>query len=150
MKVILTEDIKGVGVKGQVYEASDGYARNFLFPKKKAIEATKANLNELDLKKKAAAGKAERDLTQAKARAEEFKDKTVLIHVKTGENGRLFGSVTANEIASALLTQFGISVDKKKITLPEPIKTVGEATATVKLHPSVTANIKLEVTNAKE
>ncbi|MDR1689779.1 MAG: 50S ribosomal protein L9 [Clostridiales bacterium] len=146
MKVILLEDIKGVGVKGQVYEASDGYARNFLFPKKKAIEATKANLNELELKQKAVNAKAQRELEEAMAQAKTLEEKVIQVQVKTGENGKLFGSVTSNEIASALNSQFGISIDRKKITLPEAIKSVGEATAEVKLHAKVTAKIKIEVT----
>jgi len=149
MKVILLEDIKGVGVKGQIYEASDGYARNFLFPKKKALEATKANLNELELKKKAVSKKAEKELEEAKAQANALSDKTVKVYVKTGENGKLFGSVTSNEVASALSAQFGISIDRKKITLPAAIKAVGEAKALVKLHSEVTAEIKLDVTDEK-
>jgi large subunit ribosomal protein L9 len=145
MKVILLEDIKDVGKKGQVYEASDGYARNFLFPKKKAVEATKANLNELELKKKAVSAKLKRDLEEAERQADNLKNKTIKVYVKTGENGKLFGSVTVNDISSALLEQFGITIDRKKITIPEPIKATGEAAATVKLHSEVTAAIKIEV-----
>lgn len=148
MKVILLEDIKGVGVKGQVYEASDGYARNFLFPKKKAIEATKANLNELALKQKAVEGKMKRELEEAQEAAKKLEEKTIKVFVKTGENGKMFGSVTSIEVASALASQFDISIDRKKITLPETIKSVGESYAEIKLHPKVTAKIKIEVTNA--
>lgn len=148
MKVILLEDIKGVGVKGQVYEASDGYARNFLFPKKKAIEATKANLNELMLKQKALESKMQRELEEARETAKKLEDKTVKVYVKIGENGKLFGSVTSKEIASALASEFDISIDRKKITLQETIKSVGESSAEIKLHPKVTARIKIEVTKA--
>jgi large subunit ribosomal protein L9 len=150
MKVILLEDIKGVGKKGQVYEASDGYARNFLFPRKKAVEATKANLNELELRNKALGKKAENELAEAQKQASQLLDKTVRLYVKTGENGRLFGAVTATEIAAALSDQLGIRIDKKKITMPEPIKSTGEARAAAKLHAEVTAQIRLEVISAKE
>lgn len=148
MKVILLEDIKGVGTKGQVYEASDGYARNFLFPKKKAIEATKANMNELMLKQKAIESKMQRELEDARETAKKLEDKVVKVYVKIGENGKLFGSVTSKEIASALAAEFDISIDRKKITLPETIKSVGESWAEIKLHPKVMAKVKIEVTKA--
>ncbi|MDR3091536.1 MAG: 50S ribosomal protein L9 [Clostridiales bacterium] len=145
MKVILLEDIKGVGKKGDVYNAADGYARNFLFPGKKAVEATKSNLRELELKQKANAQKSLEELEEAQKTAKTFEDVTVAVTVKTGENGKIFGSVSNKEIAEALSVQFNLHVDKKKITLKEPIKTVGSFTVDVKLHPKVTARVKVEV-----
>jgi large subunit ribosomal protein L9 len=141
----LLEDIKGVGKKGDVYNAADGYARNFLFPGKKAVEATKSNLRELELKQKANAQKSLEELEEAQKTAKTFEDVTVAVTVKTGENGKIFGSVSNKEIAEALSVQFNLHVDKKKITLKEPIKTVGSFTVDVKLHPKVTARVKVEV-----
>lgn len=145
MKVILLEDIKGVGKKEQIIEASDGYARNFLFPKKLALEATKGNLNMLSKKMKAQQEKAAKELEEAKDLAEEIFKYRILVNVKTGENGKLFGSVTNKEIAQALLAQKGIDIDKKKIIINEPIKAVGEKEVDVKLHPEVTAKLMVEI-----
>ncbi len=145
MKVILLEDIKGVGKKDQIIEASDGYARNFLFPKKLALEATKANLNMLDKKQKVLKEKAQKELEDAKALAADIYKLRIIVNVKTGENGKLFGSVTNKEIAQALLTQKGIDIDKKKIVINDPIKSVGEKEVDVKLHPEVTAKLMVEI-----
>ncbi len=145
MKVILLEDIKGVGKKDQIIEASDGYARNFLFPKKVALEATKANLNMLEKKQKGLQEKAKKELEDAKALAETIYKLRIIISVKTGENGKLFGSVTNKEIAQELLAQKGIDIDKKKIVINDAIKSVGEKEVDVKLHPEVTAKLMVEI-----
>ena len=147
MKVILLEDIKGVGKKGAVYNAAEGYARNFLLPRKLAVEANKSNMNELDLKQKAEKGKALKDLEIAQQMGKKVNDISITVRVKAGENGRLFGSVTNREIAQALYEQENISVDKKKIVLTEAIKTTGEAIVDVKLHANVTAKLTVNVKN---
>jgi len=147
MKVILLEDIKGVGKKGAVYNAAEGYARNFLLPRKLAVEANKSNMNELELKQKAEKGKALKDLEIAQIMGKKLNDISVTVRVKAGENGRLFGSVTNREIAQALYEQENISVDKKKIVLNEAIKTTGEAIVDVKLHANVTAKLTVNVKN---
>jgi len=147
MKVILQEDIKGVGKKGAVLNAAEGYARNYLLPRKLAVEANKANMNELELRRKAEKSKAERELEAAQKLGVKLNDLTVTVPVKAGENGRLFGSVTNREIAQALYEQHNITVDKKKIVLNEAIKTTGEAVVDVKLHASVTARLAVNVTN---
>ncbi len=145
MKVILLEDIKGVGKKGELLNASDGHARNYLIPRKLAVEATKTNLNELNLKQKSEEHKKEVELQAAKDLGQTLEQKTVKIAVKIGDNGKLFGSVTNKEIAAALEAQEGIKIDKKKITIVDPIKTVGEKEADIKLHPKVTVKLKVVV-----
>ncbi len=145
MKVILLEDIKGFGKKGQILDASDGHARNYLFPKKLAVEANKANLNELEQKKKSVEAKLQRELDAAKEFGAKLKDSKITIPVKAGENGKLFGSVTNAEIAEAIRQQLGVSVDKKKISLPEQIKSVGEKKADIKLHTQVNVTITIDV-----
>ncbi len=145
MKVILLEDIKGVGKKGQMINASDGHARNYLLPKKLAVEATKSNLNELEAKQKSQANKQQKELEQAQKLEKDLQEKVVSIPVKTGDNGKLFGSVTNKEIAAALEEQTGLVIDKKKIVLPEVIKAIGLQTVEVKLHPQVTAKLKVEI-----
>lgn len=145
MKVILLDDIKGVGKKEQIINASDGYARNFLFPKKLALEATKENMARLEAKKKSEADKKQDELNEARAAADRLNELTVKISVKTGDNGRLFGSVTNKEVAQALNEQHGVAMDKKKIVLTEPIKAVGTYSADIKLHQKVTAKIALEI-----
>ena len=146
MKVILLEDIKGVGKKGDLLDASDGHARNFLLPRKLAVEATKANLHELETKRKAQEHRKELELEAAKELAANIEAQPITIKVKIGENGKLFGSVTNKEIAEELNVHRGLDVDKKKITLPEPIKTSGEKTAEVKLHAKVTAKLTINIT----
>lgn len=144
MKVILLQDIKGVGKKDQTINASDGYAKNFLIPKKMAVEATKANINKLERQQADAAAKAQAELEAAKKLASEIEEKTINIKVKVGNNGKLFGAVTNKEVAAALKEQFNIDIDKKKIVV-EPIKAVGDAEAAIKLHPNVTAKLKISV-----
>ena len=147
MKVILLQDVKGVGKKDQVIEASDGYVRNFLLPKKLAVEASKANVSSLEAKKKNAEQQRIKELEEARALKAVLESKTIKISQKTGEGGRLFGSVTNKEVAAALLEQEGIEIDKKKITISEAIKKVGEYSAEIKLHTDVMAALKLLVTD---
>ena len=145
MKVILLEDVKSVGKKGELVNASDGYAKNFLFPKKLAVEATKSNLNDFELKQKAEAKRKKEELEQAQNMAKELENKTVTVKVKTGENGKLFGSVTNKEVAEEIVKQTGMQIDKKKVSIGDPIKMVGERTAVIKLHPKVSAEITIKI-----
>ena len=149
MKVILLQDIKGVGKKGDIYNAAEGYARNYLLPRKLAIEANKANMNELELRRKAESGKAQKELEGAEKLADLLNESTVLIKVKAGEKGKLFGSVTNREIAQALYEQTNISLDKKKIIITEPIKSTGNFNVDVKLHSNVTQKLTVIVTQAE-
>ncbi|MCI8629078.1 MAG: 50S ribosomal protein L9 [Firmicutes bacterium] len=148
MKVILLEDVKNVGKKGELVNASDGYAKNFLFPKKLAVEATKSNLNDFELKQKAEAKRKKEELEQAQNMAKELENKTVTVKVKTGENGKLFGSVTNKEVAEEIVKQTGMEIDKKKVSIGDPIKMVGERTAVIKLHPKVSAEITIKIVEA--
>lgn len=145
MKVVLLQDVKSQGKKGEVVNVSDGYARNFLLPKKLGVEATEANLNTLKQQKAAAARLAAEQLAEAKALAEDLAGKTVQLSVKVGANGKLFGAVSSKEIADGLKAQFGVEVDKKKIILPDPIKEIGTQEVDVKLHKDVTAKLKVAV-----
>lgn len=149
MKVILLEDVKGVGQKGQIYEAKDGFARNFLFPQKKAAPATKANLSEHEHKKQVLSEKIKRETEDAQKQGEFLSGKIVKIHVKTGENGKLFGSVTSSEIAAAISEQFGVALDRKKIFIPEPIKNTGEFSVEAKLYSGVAIKLRVAVTGDK-
>lgn len=148
MKLILLEDVKSVGKKGQLINASDGYAKNFLLPRKLAVEATKSNINDLELKKKADDKRKKQELEEAQEIAKALENKAIVIAVKTGENGKLFGSVTNKEVAEEIIKQTGIVIDKKKVSIGEPIKMVGEMTAMVKLHPKVTAEVTIKVVEA--
>ena len=148
MKVILLEDVKSVGKKGELVNASDGYAKNFLFPKKLAVEATKSNLNDFELKQKAEAKRKKEELEKAQNMAKELENKTVTVKVKTGENGKLFGSVTNKEVAEEIVKQTGMEIDKKKVSIGDPIKMVGERTAVIKLHPKVSAEITIKIVEA--
>ena len=148
MKVILLEDVKSVGKKGELVNASDGYAKNFLFPKKLAVEATKSNLNDFELKQKAEAKRKKEELEQAQNMSKELENKTVTVKVKTGENGKLFGSVTNKEVAEEIVKQTGMEIDKKKVSIGDPIKMVGERTAVIKLHPKVSAEITIKIVEA--
>ena len=146
MKVILLEDVKNVGKKGQIINSKDGYARNFLIPKNLAIEATEVNLRNLDNAKKKKEEKEQEIFEQAKVLEEELMQKTIVIKTKTGENGKLFGSITTKEISDLLEKEHGISIDKKKYDLEETIKSVGEYYVKIKLHPMVNAKLKVIVT----
>lgn len=146
MKVILLQDIKGVGKKGDLLEASDGHARNFLLPRKLAAEATKSNLQELETKRQSQAHHKQQELEAAQELAKSIEEQPINIKVKMGENGKLFGSVTNKELADALKSQRGLDIDKKKILLTEPIKTSGAKNAEVKLHTNVTAKLVVNIT----
>lgn len=145
MKVILKQDIKGVGKKDQVINAADGYARNFLFPKNLAVPADNGNMSNLKAKNESVAYRKGEDLKEAKQIAEKMKSITVKIPVKTGDNGRLFGAVTAKEIAEALKKDFNITVDKKKVLLSESIKVAGVTKVEIKLNEGVTASVSVMV-----
>ena len=147
MKVILTQDVKGLGKKGELVNASDGYARNFLFPRKLAAEANSQAMTELKNREDSKKHKIEVETQQAKASADKIKGKTVKVTAKAGQGGRLFGSVTAKEIAEVMKTQFGIDIDKRKITVDD-IKAFGTYPATVKLYQGVTAEFSVTVTEA--
>ncbi len=148
MKIILLQDEKKLGKKGDIIEVSEGYARNFVLPKKIGVEATPKNLNDLKLQKSNEAKVAQEQLDSAKAMAELLETKEVVVTIKAGENGRTFGSVSTKEIAAALKAQTNIDVDKKKIVLPEAIKNFGVYNVPIKLHPKVTGNIKVKVQEA--
>lgn len=145
MKVILLQDVKGQGKKGDLINTSDGYARNFLFPRKLAKEATASSITELGHQKEAERKRLQQELEDAQALAKVIGEKTVVIHAKAGAGGRLFGSVTGMDIAEALEKQHKISVDKRKIGAGDGIKAIGTSTVTVKLHPKVTAELKVSV-----
>ncbi len=145
MKVILKQDIKGVGKKDQVINAADGYARNFLFPKNLAIPADTGNMNNLKAKNASVAYRKGEDLKEAKELAEKMKKITIKIAVKTGENGKLFGGVTSKEIAETLKKDFNIEVDKKKVLLAETIKVAGTTNVDIKLNEGVTATVKVMI-----
>ena len=149
MKVILLEDVKPHGKKGDVVDVSDGYAKNFLIPKKKGVQANDSNLKNLAHQKKKEEENAAAALEEAKSLKERIEAKKVTVQMKKGEGDRAFGSVSSREIAQALQEQHGIEVDKKKIVLPEVLKTFGEHEVTVKLHAQVPAVIHLTVEESK-
>ena len=146
MKVILTEDVKSLGKKGDLVDVSDGYARNFILSKKKGLEATPANLNSLKLKKANDEKVAQEQLEAAQAFAADLKTKEVKLTIKKGEGGKAFGSITSKEIATAAEGQLSVTLDKKKIVLKDPIKTEGTYQVPIKLHPQVTGELKVSVT----
>ena len=148
MKVILLEDVKALGKKGQVVNVSDGYARNLLLPKKLGVEATGKNMNDLKLQKAHEDKVAQENLDAAKAFAEELKGKQVTVGIKVGEGGRTFGSISAKEIAEAAKAQLGYELDKKKLQLSAPIKELGTTMVPIKLHPKVTGELKVVVKEA--
>ena len=148
MKVILLEDVKSLGKKGQLVDVSDGYARNFILSKKKGIEATAKNMNDLKLQKAHEDKLAAQRLEEAKLFAAEIAKAEVVLELKVGEGGKLFGAVSSKEIAQAAKEQLNRELDKKKLVLPNPIKTVGTTSVSVKLHPQVTAELKVVVKEA--
>ena len=148
MKVILTQDVKKVGKKGDLLEVKDGYARNALLPKGLAVEANAVNLNNRKLEQRADDKRKQQELDDANAVAAKINEKEVKLAVKAGEGGRVFGSVTSKEIAEAIQKEYGVKVDKKKIQLKEAIKALGTQKVTIKLHPSVTATVSVIVVAA--
>ncbi|MBO5292204.1 MAG: 50S ribosomal protein L9 [Lachnospiraceae bacterium] len=148
MKVILLEDVKALGKKGEIVNVSDGYARNCILPKKLGVEANGKNMNDLKLQKANDAKVAQEQLEEAQTLAGELETKLVVVSMKAGEGGRAFGSVSSKEISQALKEQFGISIDKKKIQLPEALKNFGTYEVAVKLHPKVTGKFRVNVKEA--
>ena len=148
MKVILQQDVKGQGKKGQMIEASDGYARNFLLPKKLAVPATAENINTMKQQEKAKRAQEAAEKAEAEATAQRLKEITVQIKAKAGNGGRLFGAVTSKEISDALSEQFGISIPKAKIVQDEPIKAFGGYNLKCKLGYEVVGTLKVMVTEA--
>ena len=145
MKIILLEDVKALGKKGEIVTVSDGYARNAILPKKLGVEATSKNLNDLKLPNQHADKVAAENLESAQALAKEVEQKKVVIKIKSGEGGKIFGSVSTKEIAQAAKEQTGMDLDKKKMQLSEPIKALGTYEVPVKLHPKVTAKLSVQV-----
>jgi len=145
MKVILLQDVKGKGKKGQMLEVSDGYARNFMLPRKLAIEATADAINTMRMNDKAAAEKAAKERAEALEVSKQLRNMTVIVKAKGGGAGRLFGSVTNQEIADALAGQSGIKLDKRKIVIAEPIKSVGTYTVNCKLGYEITAPLSVKI-----
>lgn len=145
MKVILLEDVKSLGKKGEIVQVNDGYARNFILPKKLGLEATGKNLNDLKLQKNNEKKVAAENLAAAKELAKKIESGKVTLAIKIGEGGRAFGSVSSKEIALAVSEQLGLEIDKKKIQLKETIRTLGTHEVDVKVHPEVTAKIKVVI-----
>ena len=145
MKVILLQDVKSLGKKGDIVNVSDGYARNAIFPKKLGVEASPKNLNDLKLQNQHADKVAQENYDAAQTLAAELKDKKVTVRMKAGEGGRTFGSVSTKEIAAAAKEQLGLELDKKKMQLPEPIRTFGMTEVSIKLHPKVNGTFTVHV-----
>ncbi|NMA01522.1 MAG: 50S ribosomal protein L9 [Clostridia bacterium] len=145
MKVILQEDVKALGKKGQVVEVKDGYARNFLFPKNLAVEATAGNLKEIERQQKIKDQEKQQELEAAQKLAKKLDNLEVALQVKSGDNGKLFGAVTSKDIAESIEKAMKLKIDKRKIELKENIKTLGTYPVNIKLHPEVTVEIKVKV-----
>lgn len=145
MEIILLEDVKSLGKKGDIVKVSDGYARNFVLPKKLGVEANAQNRNDLKLQRANADKVAAEQLAAAQDLAKLLETKEVTVKIKSGEGGRAFGSVSSKEIAQAAKEQCGLELDKKKIQLPEPLKALGAYEVGVKLHPKVTGKLKVKV-----
>lgn len=148
MKVILLEDVKSLGKKGEIVEINDGYARNFILPKKKGVEANNKNMNDLKLQKANAQKIADEQLEAAKELQAKIEEGSIKLTIKAGEGGKLFGAIAAKEIGAAVSEQMGLEIDKKKIQMKEPVKTLGTHLIQVKLHKDVTAELKLIVEEA--
>lgn len=148
MDIVLLEDVKALGKKGQIVKVNDGYARNFILPKKLGVEATTKNLNDLKLQKANAEKLAAEQLAAAKELAAKIAEMSVSLTMKAGENGKAFGSISSKEIGAAVAEQLKLDIDKKKLVLPEPIKTFGTHEVPIKLHKDVTAKLAVKVTEA--
>lgn len=148
MKVILIEDVKPLGKKGEIVSVSDGYAKNKLIPGKLALEANGRNMNDLKLQKQHEEKVAQENFEAAKALAKELEGKVVKVSVKSGEGGKVFGSVSSKEVAKAASDQLGLELDKKKMQMDEAIKTLGYHDVTIKLHPKVSAVLRVNVIEA--
>ena len=145
MKVILLEDVKTLGKKGEIVNVNDGYARNYILPKKLGLEANGKNLNDLKLQKQNEAKVAQEKLDAAKALAEELADKSVVVKIKAGVEGKVFGSISSKEIALEAKRQLNMDIDKKKIVIPDAIKSIGTYIVNIKLHKDVTAKLAVKV-----
>lgn len=145
MEVILLQDVKALGKKGDVVKVNDGYARNFILPKKLGLEANAKNMNDLKLQKAAELKRQQEILEEAQSLAKEIEAKSIQLKIKTGEGGRTFGSISTKEIAVAIKEQLELDIDKKKLQLNDPIKNMGTFTVPIKLHPKVTAELKVRV-----
>lgn len=148
MEIVLLEDVKTLGKKGQIVKVNDGYARNFILPKKLGVEATSKNLNDLKLQKANAAKVAAEQLAAAKELATQVENGAITLKMKAGEGGKAFGSVSGKEIVIAVKEQLGLELDKKKLVLPEPIKTFGTHEVGVRLHKDVMAKLAVKVEEA--
>lgn len=149
MEVILLQDVKTLGKKGEIVKINDGYARNFVLPKKLGVEANAKNLNDLKLEKARQAKQEAQELAEAKELAAKIEEQAVKLTIKTGEGGRVFGAVSSKEISAAAKEQLGLDIDKKKMKLEESIKTLGTYEVPVKLHREVTAKLKVVVGESK-
>ncbi|MBO4591799.1 MAG: 50S ribosomal protein L9 [Eubacterium sp.] len=149
MKIILTQDVKSLGKKGDIVEVNQGYARNFVLPKKLGVEATSENMNDLKLKNKNDEKIAAENLAAAEQLKKELAEKKITASMKVGANGKTFGSVSSKEIAALIKSQLGYDIDKKKIILKEAVNTLGGVTVNIKLHPKVTAELLLDVVEQK-
>ena len=145
MKVILNQDVKGQGKKGDLIDVSDGYARNFLLPKNLAIPATKENINVLKGQQESREYRQQKELEEAKLTADKINEISVKLKAKAGDNGKLFGSITSKDVSEALTQQHHIKIDKKKFVLPDGIKTLGTTQVDIKVHPGVVAKLKVNV-----
>ena len=145
MKVILLKDVKGTGKKGEMKEVTDGYARNFLLPKKMAVVANNTAVKELDEKNKSQENKAQKEYEAAVELGKKIEELNVVIYTKSGDGGRLFGSITSKEIAEQIKKQHNINVDKRKVHLDEPIKVLGSRVVEIKIHQKVTTKIRVDV-----
>ena len=148
MQIVLLEDVKALGKKGDVVKVSDGYARNFILPKKLGVEATAKNLNDLKLQKANESKIAAEQLAAAKELGEQLEKSSISLKIRAGEGGKAFGSVSGKEIAAAAKDQLGLDIDKKKLVLPDAIKTFGNHEVPVKLHKDVTGKLTVKVTEA--
>lgn len=145
MKVILKQDVRGLGKKDDLVNVSDGYARNFLFPRGMAVEANESNLNIVKTRKEAEKTKRDRELAHARQLAEKLRDVEVVIRAKTGESGKLFGSITSKDISDKLKDDFKLDIDRKKIVMPDTIKSTGSYEVDVKLYPEVSSRLKVRI-----
>lgn len=148
MQIVLLEDVKALGKKGEVVKVSDGYARNFILPKKLGVEATAQNLNDLKLQKANEKKIAAEQLAAAKELGAQLEKTAINLKIRAGEGGKAFGSVSSKEIATAVKDQLGLEIDKKKLVLPEPLKTLGTHEVPVKLHKEVTAKLTVKISEA--
>ncbi len=148
MQVVLLEDVKSLGKKGEIVKVNEGYARNFILPRKLGVEATPKNLNDLKLKKANEEKKAAEQLAEARELGAKLEKSSVTLSIKAGDNGKAFGSVSGKEIVKAIQEQLGLDIDKKKLVLPEPLKTFGTHEVPVKLHRDVTVKLAVKVAEA--